>query len=264
MNHQDWLQTATEAAEAGAEQLMHYLGQVTQIRTKTASGDLVTEADLASEAAVIKVLSSAFPEHAILAEESGLHAHSSDYLWVIDPLDGTLNYAHCMPFFCVSIALFVKGTPEIGVVLAPQLRECFQGIRGQGAWLNQAAIEVSSISTLKQSFLATGFPYHRAETEDNNYQAFSYFADRSQDIRRAGSAALDLAYVACGRYDAYWERHLNPWDVGAGVVLVAAAGGQVSAYDGQAIDLYSGEIVASNGHLHDLMVRGLIETDPLR
>lgn len=263
MNHQIWLQIATEAAEAGAAQLMHYLGQVKQVRTKTASGDLVTEADLASEAAVIQVLSKAFPEHAILAEESGKQERDSDYLWVIDPLDGTLNYAHQMPFFCVSIALFVKGVPEIGVILAPKLGECFQAIRAQGAWLNQEAIAVSAVTTLKQSFLATGFPYHRAETENNNYQAFMHFANRTQDIRRAGSAALDLAYVACGRYDAYWERHLNPWDVGAGVVLVEAAGGQISAYNGQEIDLSAGEVVASNGHLHAQMTAGLIKTDPL-
>jgi len=164
-----------------------------------------------------------------------------------------------MPFFCVSIALFVKGVPQIGVILAPKLGECFQGIRGEGAWLNQAPIAVSTIDNLKHSFLATGFPYHRGETENNNYQAFMHFANRTQDIRRAGSAALDLAYVACGRYDAYWERHLNPWDVGAGVVLVEAAGGTISAYNNEPIDLYSGEVLASNSHLHSLMVAGLTE-----
>lgn len=259
-NHQHYLDLAVRAAQAGGQILMDYLGNLQNVRTKSATGDLVTEADEASELAILKILRAEVPEHGILAEESGLSSRDSDYLWAIDPLDGTLNYAHQVPFFCVSIGLLFQGQPVLGVVYAPRLQELFTGLPGHGAFLNQQPIHVSEVQTLKQAFLATGFPYRRAELEDNNYREFMAFANLTQDIRRPGSAALDLSYVACGRFDGFWERHLNSWDVAAGAALVLAAGGQVSAYNGQDLDPYSGEILVSNGHLQKKMQHVLAET----
>lgn len=248
-----YLELATRAAQAGGQILRKHLGHLQQIRTKSAAGDLVTEADEASEKAILALLQAEVPEHGILAEESGQYSPEADYLWAIDPLDGTLNYAHQVPFFCVSIGLLYRLEPVLGVVYAPRLDELFQGIPGQGAWLNGEPIAVSDVQHLQQAFLATGFPYRKAELpHDNNYPEFMHLADRCQDVRRPGSAALDLCYVACGRFDAFWERHLNPWDVSAGAALVRAAGGTVSAYAGP-LDPHSGEILASNGAVHAQM-----------
>jgi myo-inositol-1(or 4)-monophosphatase len=248
-----FLSIALQAARLGGSQLMQYRGKLSDIRSKSSSGDLVTEADEASEAAILSHFKSNLPGHAILAEESGKQETGSDWLWAIDPLDGTLNYAHNLPFFCVSIGLMYQLAPVLGVIYAPVLDELFWGYRGGGAWLNDQAIQVSKVATLRQSFLATGFPYRKAVLPDNNYAEFCYFADQTQDIRRPGSAALDLAYVACGRFDGFWERHLNAWDVTAGIALVEAAGGQTSNYQGQSVDPLSGEIIASNTSLHGLL-----------
>lgn len=276
---QHFLKVATVAAQAGGDLLMAHRGALSQVRVKSASGDLVTEADLASEHAILTYLKTAFPEHAILAEESGAHQAvsdfengSTDYLWAIDPLDGTLNYAHGLPFFCVSIGLLIQGKPRVGVVYAPALGTLYTGIvptlsaerasdRASAdealAFCNGKAIHVSVADTLKESLLATGFPYHRSELSDNNYAEFMYFADRTQDIRRPGAAALDLCFVASGCYEGYWEQYLNPWDVVAGAAIVEAAGGQVTAYDGSAFDPHSGAVVASNGHIHPVLIEGL-------
>ena len=259
-----YLDLAVRAARVGGQHLLAHLGQLENVQTKTASGDLVTEADLASEKAILALLQSEVPEHSILAEESGSHQSDSDYLWAVDPLDGTLNYAHAFPFFCVSIGLLYQGQALLGVVYAPALDELFKAEVGKGAWLNDKSLAVSQVDNLQQSFLATGFPYLRGQMEDNNYKEFMYFGNRCQDIRRPGSAALDLANVACGRFDGYWEKHLNPWDLVAGAALVIAAGGQVSNYQGQAFDPHSGEIVASNTSLHQALVQGLNEVDQTR
>jgi myo-inositol-1(or 4)-monophosphatase len=253
----DYLALACEAAQLGGRALLAHCGQLTHVRSKSSSGDLVTEADEASEAAILTFLKAHLPDHAFLAEESGHHAADSDWLWAIDPLDGTLNYAHQLPFFCVSLGLMHHGQPVLGVVYAPVLNELFAGYQGGGCTLNGTAIHVSAVETLPQSFLATGFPYRKAQLPDNNYAQFCYFADRVQDIRRPGSAALDLAYVACGRFDGFWERHLNAWDLCAGALLVQEAGGRVSGYAGQPLELSRGEILASNGVLHAELQNGL-------
>jgi myo-inositol-1(or 4)-monophosphatase len=271
---QHYLSVATAAAHLGGELLMTHRGALSQIRVKSASGDLVTEADLASEKAILNHFKTALPDHAILAEESGAHRVTtdtpSDYLWAIDPLDGTLNYAHGLPFFCVSIGLLVQGKPRVGVVYAPALGHLYTGIVAPHkepspgldpleplALCNGQALSVSVADTLKESLLATGFPYHRSELSDNNYAEFMYFADRTQDIRRPGSAALDLCFVASGCYEGYWEQYLNAWDVVAGAAIVEAAGGHISAYDGGPLDPHSGAVVASNGHIHPLLIDGL-------
>lgn len=259
----DYLALAERAARTGGELLMDYLGQLNktkQVRAKSAAGDLVTAADLASEQTILQLLQAEVPDHGILAEESGRHAQAdSPWLWAIDPLDGTLNFAHEVPFFCVSIALLYHNQPVVGVVYAPRLNECFSAQKAGPALLNGQPLQVSEVDSLQQGFLATGFPYRKGQMQDNNYREFIYFANRCQDVRRPGSAALDLCYVAAGRFDGFWERHLNAWDVCAGAVLVEAAGGKVSAYSGGPLDPFNGEILASNGHLHSTLSAGLQE-----
>jgi len=252
-----YLEFALEAARLGGSQLLDYRGHLSKIRSKSSSGDLVTEADEASEATILDYLKQNLPQHALLAEESGRQETGSDWLWAIDPLDGTLNYAHNLPFFCVSLGLLYQQKPVLGVIYAPVLAETFAAYQGGGATLNGDIFQVSPVETLSQSFLATGFPYRKASLEDNNYAEFCYLADQVQDIRRPGSAALDLAYVACGRFDGFWERHLNAWDICAGAVLVQEAGGKISNYQEGTLDPFSGEILASNGRIHTQMASRL-------
>lgn len=252
-----YLAIATAAAEKGGRLLLSHFRNISQIQVKSSSGDLVTEADLASEAAIIEHLQTHCPEHAIWAEESGKSAtDDAEFTWVIDPLDGTLNFAHGIPFFAVTLALLKQGKPIVGVTYLPMLDELFTAEADGGCFLNGKPVSVSQTKTLKESLLATGFPYAKAQLKDNNYAEFCYFADRTQDIRRPGAAALDLAYTACGRFDGYWEKHLNPWDIAAGALLVKEAGGQVSGYFGP-LDVRSGEIIASNGQIHKALEDGL-------
>ncbi len=251
-----FLDIATEAALAGGAILQQYWGKLHQVRGKGRWGDLVTEADVASEQAILAVMERHLPDHPILAEESGLQAQKasdSPFLWAIDPLDGTTNYAHQYPFYAVSIGLLVEGIPQVGVVYLPFFGELFRAAQGLGATLNRQPIQVSTTETLAQSLLVTGFAYDRRETDDNNYAEFCHLTHETQGVRRGGSAASDLAYVACGRLDGYWERGLSPWDLAAGVVLVQEAGGSVTAYDRTPLNLESGRILATNGRLHDAL-----------
>ncbi|MGA0198821.1 MAG: inositol monophosphatase family protein [Prochlorotrichaceae cyanobacterium] len=247
-----FLDIATEAALAGGAILQQYWGQLNDIRGKGRWGDLVTEADIASEKAVLEVMQRHLPDHAILAEESGLQKSATNHslLWAIDPLDGTTNYAHQYPFYSVSIGLLVEGVPQVGVVYLPFFNELFRAATGLGATLNRQPIQVSTTTELAQSLLVTGFAYDRRETSDNNYAEFCHLTHVTQGVRRGGSAASDLAYVACGRLDGYWERGLSPWDLAAGIVLVREAGGEVTAYDRSPLQLETGRMLATNGHLH--------------
>ncbi|HEY9734797.1 MAG TPA: inositol monophosphatase family protein [Trichocoleus sp.] len=262
---QQFLEIATEAALAGGAVLEQFWGKLTQVEEKGRPGDLVTEADKASEAAVLDVLRRHLPaDHAILAEESGAAGDASgSYLWAVDPLDGTTNYAHQYPFCAVSVGLLVAGKPRVGVVYNPIHHELFRAAAGLGATLNRRPIRVSTTNNLADSLLVTGFAYDRRETADNNYAEFCQFTHLTQGVRRGGSASVDLAYVACGRLDGYWERGLSPWDLAAGVVLVEEAGGQVSAYDGGPFEIGSGRILASNGRLHESMRDTLAQIRPL-
>lgn len=261
---QRYLEIATEAALAGGAILQHYWGKLNHIQEKGRPGDLVTEADKASEQAVLAVLQRHLPHHPILAEESGAGGGSAgDYLWAIDPLDGTTNYAHQYPFSAVSVGLVIQGQPAVGVVYDPFHRELFRAATGLGATRNREPMQVSTTRRLGDSLLVTGFAYDRRETADNNYAEFCHFTHLTQGVRRGGSAAIDLAYVACGRLDGYWERGLSPWDLAAGVVLVTEAGGNVTAYDGSPFDLGSGRILASNSHLHGVMEQVLAQVQPL-
>lgn len=248
---QTLLDVATEAALAAGEVLQSYWGNLQSIAEKGRPGDLVTEADKQAEAAILQVLRDRVPDHAILAEESGQYGdRNAEYLWAIDPLDGTTNYAHQYPFSAASIGLLINGKPAVGAIFDPFHRELFCGAVGLGATCNDRAIEVSKTDKLANSLLVTGFAYDRRETADNNYKEFCYLTHLTQGVRRGGAASVDLAYVACGRLDGYWERGLSPWDLAAGVAIVEAAGGIVTAYDHSPFDIRSGRILATNGKIH--------------
>ncbi|MGF1512596.1 MAG: inositol monophosphatase family protein [Elainellaceae cyanobacterium] len=261
-----FLEVATEAAQAAGEVLKKFAGSLSNIQEKGRPGDLVTEADRASEEVVLEVLRRRLPDHAVLAEESGSleGASQTPYLWAIDPLDGTTNYTHSYPFYAVSIGLLIDGVPSVGVVFNTALGELFQAAAGRGATCNQKPISVSATAQLRDSLLVTGFAYDRRETIDNNYAEFCHLTHLTQGVRRGGSASVDLAYVACGRLDGYWERGLSPWDLAAGVVLVREAGGHITAYDQSPFDLGSGRILATNGILHESLSRELTSIKPLQ
>ncbi len=259
-----FLDIATEAALAAGAVLQKYWGNLETVKEKGRPGDLITEADAAAEAVVLGFLNRHFPDHQILAEESGDQGNqTSSYLWAIDPLDGTTNYAHQYPFFATSIGLLVDGVPQVGVIFDPFRQELFRAAKGLGATRNRQPIRVSTTNTLANSLLVTGFAYDRRETMDNNYAEFCHLTHLTQGVRRAGAASLDLAYVACGRLDGYWERGLSPWDIAAGVVLVEEAGGTVTAYDRTPFDLHSGRILATNGSLHHPLSVELLNAKPL-
>jgi myo-inositol-1(or 4)-monophosphatase len=224
--------------------------------------DLVTEADLASEKLIIEKIRSHYPRHAILAEESGASdglstgAKQSAWKWIIDPLDGTTNYAHGYPCFCVSIAAECKGRIEIGVVYDPLRDEMFAAERGQGATLNERRLRVSAVDNLNRAMLCTGFPYDVRE-RPRFARHFTNFTMQAQAVRRDGSAALDLAYVAAGRFDGFWEDGLHPWDVAAGMVLIEEAGGLVTDFLGAPLDIYTPKVLANNGLIHETMLQVL-------
>jgi myo-inositol-1(or 4)-monophosphatase len=216
--------------------------------------DLVTGVDRACEDLIVSRLKSHFPDHSFLAEENVYDSGSVPYKWIIDPLDGTTNYAHGFPWFCVSIALEHEGEVLLGVIHHCMMNEMFTAVKGKGAYLNGGPIRVSSRTPLRRSLLATGFPYDRTRDNENNFQNFINFQMSARAVRRAGAAALDLAYVAAGRLDGYWECKLKPWDVAAGSLLVAEAGGTVTNHAGQPYSVYDHRIVASNGAIHREML----------
>jgi len=223
---QDLVKLAGEILRSG-------YGQEHQVNPK-GRVDLVTEIDHLSEAALIDSIRTRFPTHHILAEESGSlpGGHGDEHCWYIDPLDGTVNYAHQLPFFSVSVAYAYQGVVQLGAVYDPMRDECFYGERGQGAWLNGHRLQVSGITELVRGLLVTGFPYDAWEAVENNLDHFAVFTKRSQAVRRLGSAALDLCYVAAGRLDGFWEVRINSWDIAAGGLLVEEAGGMVTKIDG--------------------------------
>ena len=258
------LDVATEAALAAGVILQDNYRKLKQIEEKGRPGDLVTEADKQAEAEILKVLKRHVPQHQILAEESGiLGQEDSEYLWAIDPLDGTTNYAHGYPMSAVSIGLSINGIPQVGVVYNPFRDELCRAAKGLGATCNRRPIKVSQTKELNKSLLVTGFAYDRRETKDNNYAEFCYLTHLTQGVRRSGSASVDLTDVACGRLDGYWERGLKPWDIVAGIVLLEEAGGKVTAYDGSPIDINSGRILATNGQIHHGLSKALGETPSL-
>jgi len=251
------IQTARDAGSILADRM----GRVLQVSNK-GDIDLVTEADLASEKLIIERIKTHYPRHAILAEESGATegintvTGQTDWRWIVDPLDGTTNYAHGYPCFCVSIALERAGSIELGVIYDPVRDEVFAAERGQGATLNDRSIRVSEVDDLNAAMLCTGFPYNVRERPDFA-RDFVNFTMNAQAVRRDGSAALDLAYLACGRFDGFWEDGLNAWDIAAGVILIEEAGGRISDFDGAPLDIFTPKVLASNGLIHEKMMRVL-------
>lgn len=231
-------------------------------RTISYKGDinLVTEMDTRSERAIVSTLRSAFPGHGILAEEGTVLRNDSGFTWIIDPLDGTTNYAHGYPCFSVSIALEQSGEIVLGVVYDPMRDELFSASKGAGAFLNGVRLAVSPVDELIRSLLATGFPYDRKVSEKNNLDYFHELLMASQEVRRDGSAALDLCYVASGRFDGFWELKLKAWDVAAGSLIVSEAGGAVSDLAGNPLDLHGEEILATNGNIHRKMIAVMEKT----
>ena len=219
--------------------------------------NIVTEADEMSEQLLIGRIRERFPGHDILTEESAAIIQGSDFRWIIDPLDGTTNYAHGYPVFCVSLALEIEKEVRCGVIYNPMLEEMFTVERDQGAFLNGQRLHVSNTAILSRSLLATGFPYDIRESEENNIAYFVGMAKKAQAIRRAGSAALDLAYVAAGRFDGFWELKLMPWDTAAGWLMVREAGGEVTDLLGKKYDFAAPNILASNGVIHRDMLEAL-------
>ena len=261
---QIFLDVATESVLAAGAILKELWGNLENIQEKGRPGDLVTEADQQAEAAVLEVLHRHLPEHQILAEESGkLGGSKSQYLWAIDPLDGTTNYAHGFPMAATSVGLMIDGVPQVGAVYNPFSNELFRAARGLGATCNRRPIAVSATSELSKSLLITGFAYDRRETSDNNYAEFCHLTHLTQGVRRVGCASMDLASVACGRLDGYWERGIQPWDMAAGIVILKEAGGKVTAYDGSPLDINSGRILATNGKIHEELSKALLDTPPL-
>ena len=224
--------------------------------------NIVTKADYESEEAALGIIRAAFPGHAILAEEGGETAGEGtrDCCWVIDPLDGTTNFSHGFPVYCVSIAFMEGGLPAVAGVYDPTRDELFFAKRGEGAFLNGKPLTVSAETGLARGLLATGFPYDIKVSKDNNLDFFSAFATRAQAVRRAGSAALDLCYVACGRFDGFWELKLHPWDTAAAWLMIAEAGGKITNFDGEDFDIFGEECVASNGTaLHERILEVIAE-----
>lgn len=246
------------AKKAGQVQLDH-LGKVKTIELKEVI-NIVTEVDKECEKLIYDGLHRVFPDHDVLGEEGIAKRQESEFRWIVDPLDGTTNYAHQFPFFGVSIALEHKGEVICGVIYDPIRDELFVGGKGEGATLNGKKIHVSQTSVLKESLLATGFAYSvQRKGVPDNLGNFSDFIQTALAVRRPGAATIDLAYVACGRLDGFWELFLKPWDIAAGMVIIKEAGGMVTSFDGSPFDLYGTEILASNGVIHDQMISVLIK-----
>jgi len=258
MKVERYLQVAIAAAkEAGRIQMEHF-GHSHPVQYK---GDFnpVTEIDKACDRTITRMILDAFPDHDILTEESPFEEKGSHWKWIVDPLDGTTNYSRGFPFFAVSIGLEKEGEVKLGVVYHPALNELFHAGKGEGAYLNGKRIFVSRVDDLNEGFLCTGFPYDVRAHADFYLNYFRQFIMRSFAIRRPGSAAIDLCYLAAGKFDGFWELKLHPWDVAAGSLMVTEAGGRVTDFQGQSMNIYSGEILASNGLIHEQMLDAIRE-----
>lgn len=249
------------AKEAGRIQMLHF-GHSHPVEYK-GEFNPVTEVDRRCERAIVKMFSDAFPDHDILTEESPFEGKGSPWKWIIDPLDGTTNYFHGFPCFCVSIGLEIEGEVKLGVVYVPTLNELFHAEKGKGAFLNGERIVVSRVDRLSRSLLCTGFPYDVHEHADFYLCYFRQFLTKSFAVRRPGSAAIDLSYLAAGRFDGFWELKLHAWDMAASSLMVIEAGGKVTDFQDQPFNIYSEEILASNGLIHQEMLQAIQEIEIL-
>jgi len=254
-----YLATAIEAVlRAGETQLAHF-GRDIRVEKKGVI-DLVTEIDLEIERDFRAMIGDRFPEHEVLGEEFGAagdRERTPRFCWIFDPIDGTTNYAHGLPIFCASLALEVEGVPVVAAVYDPNRKELFTAERGRGAWLNGQPLRVSSAASLIDSLLVTGFHYGVHKDPEEVIKVFSAFISRARAVRRLGSAALDLCYVGAGRFDGFWEKKLQPWDVAGGALIVMEAGGLVTTLTGDPYASREGSVLASNGHIHDEMLHTL-------
>ena len=259
-----FLATAIEAVIRAGEVQMAHFGRDVRVEKK-GTIDLVTQIDLEVERGFRAMVAERFPGHVVLGEEfseaAQQHEAVSRYCWVFDPVDGTTNYAHGLPIFCSSLALEIDGAPAVAAVYDPTRRELFTAARAQGAWLNGSRLHVSSATVLIDSLLCTGFPYSVQQNPGELIALFGEFISRSRAVRRLGSAALDLCYVAAGRLDGFYERHLQPWDIAAGALIVQEAGGRVTSIEGAAFRSRDGSVLASNGHIHGRMLETILELD---
>lgn len=247
---------ALKAAKAAGEIQTGLFGNLKDIKKK-GEIDLVTEADIRSEKAIVEILRETFPDDGFLTEESAAIAGNSERVWIVDPLDGTTNYAHSFPFFAVSIALQARGEIVVGKVFNPVLNELFEATKGEGAFMNGSSINVTQTTTMKESLLATGFPYNIHKDYRDVLNIFEQMLTRAQGVRRPGAAAIDLCYVAAGKFDGFWEKGLNPWDTAAGSLIVQEAGGMVSDYKGEAYSPYQKTILAANPYIFKEMLKVL-------
>lgn len=242
------------AAEESAKILLKNFNTNFKISRKKFYNDLVTEVDKKSESKIIGIIRKNFPGHNILSEEAGELNKDSDYVWIIDPLDGTVNYAHSVPIYSISIALEIKKKIQLGLIYNPVNGEKFFAQKGKGAYLNNKKIRKSGIKYLKDALLVTGFPYGAVNNPDHALDHFNNFLRHGIPVRRLGSAALDMCYVACGRFDGFWEVSLNPWDVAAGYVILNEAGGKITNFKGENFSVYSKQLLATNGKIHKEMM----------
>ena len=251
-----YLAAASSAAKTAGKLLFDNVQKNRKVQFKGRI-DIVTEMDLAAEKLIVARLRKALPEASFLTEEGSVQQQASDFKWIIDPLDGTTNYAHTFPVWCVSIALEYRGEVIVGCVYDPTRDELFTATKHDRSRLNGESIKVSDRRRLEQSLLATGFPYDIRTSRINNLDNFARFVRTARAVRRAGSAALDLCYLACGRFDGYWELKLHTWDMAAGVLIVRQAGGKITNFEGNSFSIYSDRLLGSNGRIHSEMIRVL-------
>lgn len=248
-------ETLINATEAGAAVLKHFFSSKTlKISNKEGVNNLVTEADHAAEKAIIDTIRAQFPDHFLLTEESGELKSNSEYKWIVDPIDGTVNYAHNIPICCVSIGLEHRGTIIMGAVYNPLLDEFFLAEKGKGATLNGEPIQVTAKNQVIESCIVTGFPYTYLDMPNGPLEVFDRFIRKGVPVRRLGSAAIDLCWVAAGRFDGFYEHKLNPWDSAAGFLMVEEAGGKVTDFTGKDYSLYQPQIIATNGIIHQEII----------
>ena len=252
MNHKEVL---LEAALEGGKIIQHYFRGTFIIDNKEGINNLVTEVDTKAEAKIIEVIRKYFPDHAIISEEVGELKTDSAYKWIIDPIDGTVNFAHGIPICCVSIALSHEDQLLLGAVYNPMMNELFFAEKGKGATLNGIPISVSKKDNFEKACLVTGFPYKWPENREHPIKVFERFILQGLPVRRLGSAAIDLCWVACGRFDGFWEYNLSPWDIAAGYLIVEEAGGRITNFDGDPYNVYDKQTLATNGLIHDAMLQ---------
>lgn len=247
-----YIEVGKKAIRKAGEILLTYIDKDKNIKLKGTS-NLVTDVDKLSEKIIINIIEENFPDHSILAEELGIINKNSKYTWIIDPLDGTTNYAHTFPFFGIGIALQKEKEIVLGIIYDPLRDELFYGIKNEGSYLNDTKIRVSNTKILSESLISMGLPYELTLNE-KNFLPFINFSSRTHGIRRAGSALLEISYVACGRLDGFWARNLKPWDIAPGIIIVSEAGGKVTDFEGDDINIYTDNILISNGKIHTEMI----------